>query len=322
MIKRIGIPLLKIIISSFLIIILLVKVGPRDIISQFISANVWWIVVGIFVFTISNLLGAFQWHLLMKTKGIHLPWLHVLRYYYIGLFFNNFLIGNVGGDAIRIYDISKVSDDLSHAISTVFFDRLIGFFMLTTLALFSALFWHNIFQSNTLFLVTFIIFLIWVISFIILFNEKFAARIGWIFRFLLTPKMNDKVREVYYSINSFKHEKRTLIFVSLISLIIQSLRILVHYYAALSVSVGAHAPHIKYFIIFIPVIALLASLPISIGGIGIRESSAVALFSQVNTLQPKSIVAFEFLAYLIGLISTIPGGIFFILRKEKQSLQS
>ncbi len=314
MFRKIGIPLLKIVISSSLIIWLLVKLGPRDIVHRFLSANVWWIVLAIVIFSLSNFCGAFQWQLLMKTKSIHLPWRHVLAFYYVGLFFNNFLIGNVGGDAIRVYDIAKLSGDLPHAISTVFFDRLIGFFVMTTLALLSGLFWHNIFQSNSLETLTIIIFLLWVVSFLFLFNENLASRIGWLFRFMLTPRMNHKIRAVYQSINAFKHEGRLLLTIVLISLVVQSLRILVHYYAALSVGVQLH---LKYFIIFIPVIALLSSLPISIGGIGIREGSAVALFSQVDSLLPESIVAFEFLAYLIGLIATIPGGIFFVLRREK-----
>ncbi|MDZ7264650.1 MAG: flippase-like domain-containing protein [candidate division KSB1 bacterium] len=314
MFRRIGIPILKIGISSFLIGWLLVRLGPRDIFDRFLSANIWWILLAIIVFSLSNIFGALQWQLLMKTKSIHLPWSHVLAYYYVGLFFNNFLIGNVGGDAIRVYDIARLSGDLPHAISTVFFDRLIGFFVMTTLALLSGLFWHNIFQSNSLETITIIIFLLWVVSFVFLFNENLASRIGWLFRFMLTPKMNHKLRAVYQSINAFKHERRMLLTIGLISLLVQSLRVLVHYYAALSVGVQLH---LKYFIIFIPVVALLSSLPISIGGIGIREGSAVAMFSQVNSLPPESIVAFEFLAYLIGLIATIPGGIFFILRREK-----
>lgn len=314
MFRKIGIPILKIAISSSLIIWLLVKLGPRDIMHRFVSADVWWIVLAIVIFSLSNFCGAFQWQLLMKTKSIHLPWRHVLAFYYVGLFFNNFLIGNVGGDAIRVYDVAKLSGDLPHAISTVFFDRLIGFFVMTTLALLSGLFWHNIFQSNSLETLTIIIFLLWVVSFLFLFNENLASRIGWLFRFMLTPRMNHKIRAVYQSINAFKHEQRLLLTIVLISLVVQSLRVMVHYYAALSVGVQLH---LKYFIIFIPVIALLSSLPISIGGIGIREGSAVALFSQVDSLLPESIVAFEFLAYLIGLIATIPGGIFFVLRREK-----
>lgn len=314
MTKKVFIPLIKILVSIVIIIFLLVKLGLHELVSQFMAANVWWLVAGVVAFSVSNLLGSFQWYLLMKTRGIDIPLGKVITYYYVGLFFNNFLIGYVGGDAIRIFDLSRASGNSSHAISTVFFDRLIGFAMLTTLALVAGLAWRNIFQTKTIIVVILIIFVCWIISFIVLFNEKFAKKIGWAFRFLLPSKINDRIRNIYASINSFKHEKKTIAKVLMISFVIQSLRIFVHYFAALSVGVEAH---IKYFFVFIPVIALLASLPISVGGIGVREGSGVALFSQVNSFQPEAIVAMEFLAYVIGLLSTIPGGLFFMVRKEK-----
>ena len=317
MIKKVIVPLIKILVSVTLVIFLLAKLGLREIAVQFSSANLWWLFGGIIAFTLSNLLGSLQWFLLIRTRGIEIPLAEVISYYYVGLFFNNFLVGYVGGDAIRIYDISKASGNSSHAISTVFFDRLIGFVMLTTLALAAGLAWRNIFHSKTIIFVILIIFVLWIISFIVLFNEKFARKIGWVFRFVLPPKINDKIREVYSSINSFKRAKKTINVVLMISFVVQTLRIFVHFFAGLSV--GLHV-HIKYFFIFVPLIALVTSLPISIGGIGIREGSGVALFSQINSFQPETIVAMEFLAYVIGLLSTIPGGLIFILRKEKIGL--
>ena len=314
MIKKVTIPFIKIIISLALVAFLFARLGLREIFSQFLTANLWWLLCGIIAFSLSNLLGSVQWYLLMRSRGIELPLTKVISCYYVGLFFNNFLIGYIGGDAIRVYDISKSSGNSSDAISTVFFDRLIGFVMLTSLALVAALFWRNIFQSKSIIFIIFIIFITWVFSFIVLFNERFAKKVGWLFRLILPTKVKDKLKEVYSSINSFKHDKKTISGVILVSFIIQTLRILVHFFAALSVGLNAH---VKYFFIFVPVIALLASLPISIGGIGIRESSGVALFSQVNSFQPEAIVAMEFLAYIIGLLSTIPGGIIFMLRKEK-----
>jgi len=316
LVKKVTVTLIKIFVSIILVVFLLAKLGLRDIASQFATANTWWFIGGIIVFSLSNLLGSLQWYLLMKTRGIEIPLVKVISYYYVGLFFNNFLVGYVGGDVIRIYDISKASGNSSTAISTVFFDRLIGFVMLTTLALVAGLIWRNIFQSKTVILVILLIFVCWVISFIVLFNEKFARKIGWIFRFVLPAKFNNKIREVYSNINSFKHAQKTIIMVLVMSFVIQVFRILVHFFAALSVGLQAH---VKYFFIFVPVIALLASLPISIGGIGIRESSGVALFSQINSFQPETIVAMEFLAYVIGLLATIPGGLIFILRKERIS---
>jgi len=316
--RKYLITLIKIVVSTALIIFLFVKLGFNDILIQLTSANLWWLFFAIFIFSLSNFLGSFQWYLLLKIKGIHLPFLRVVSYYYVGLFFNNFLIGYIGGDAIRIYDISKVSGDSSKAISTVFLDRFIGFVVLTGLALFAGLIWHDIFQvKNVIFIIIFI-FICWMLSFVFLFNEKLAKKIGIIIKYLLPLKIYDKLREVYININSFKHAKKTIVQIIFISIAIQSIRILVHYFAALSV--GLHG-HLKYFFIFIPVVALMASLPISIGGIGVREGSGVALFSTVPTFLPEMIVAMEFLAYLIGLISALPGGILFVLRKEKVKLE-
>jgi uncharacterized protein (TIRG00374 family) len=314
LIKKFTIPFIKIIISVALVVFLIAKLGLQEIFSHFATANPWWIFWGIIAFSVSNFLGSVQWYLLMKSRGIELRLGKVISYYYVGLFFNNFLIGYVGGDAIRIYDISKSSGNSSHAISTVFFDRLIGFVMLTTLALIAGLAWRNIFHSRIVIFIIFLIFICWIVSFFVMFNERFAKKIGWVFKFVLPAKFNEKIRGIYSSINSFKHDKKTISIAILISLVIQALRIFVHYFAALSVGL---ITHIKYFFIFVPVIALLASLPISIGGIGIRESSGIALFSQVNSFQLETIVAMEFLAYLIGLLSTIPGGLIFMLRKEK-----
>ena len=305
---------IKIFVSTILIVLLFKKLGFNDIIKQFASANLKWLLAAMIVFSISNFLGSFQWYLLLKSKGIYLPFLKVVSFYYVGLFFNNFLIGYIGGDALRIYDITKYSGDSSKAISTVFFDRFIGFVLLTTFALFATLFWQNMFQSKTVLIAILLIFLSWVLFFILIFNEKFAQKVGSFSKYFLSTKINGKAKEIYTSINSFKDSKNTLISIFFISLCVQFLRILVHYLAALSV--GLHG-QFKYFLIFIPIIALLASLPISIGGIGVREGSGVALFSNIPSFHPEIVVAMEFLAYLIGLISALPGGVLFMLRKEK-----
>ncbi len=313
MIKRILIPLIKVLVSLLLIAILLSKLGVRQIASQLAFANLWWIAWATLLFVISNLLGSVQWFCLLKNQGIAIPLRSVIAYYHVGLFFNNFLIGYVGGDAIRIFDIARVSGNSSIAISTVLMDRLIGFVMLTSLALVAGLVWHSIFQSDTILLVLGLILCCWIFSFVVLFHERFARRISWIFRLILPVRLKNKMKQVYISINSFKHERKILVQVLLISIAVQSLRIMVHYYAALAV--GVHA-HIKYFFIFVPAIALLSSLPISIGGIGIRETSGVALFSQINSIPAEAIVAMEFLSYLIGLLATVPGGLIFMFRPE------
>ncbi len=312
MAKKITIPVLKILVSVGLVFFLFHKLGFKNVTSQFASINIYWFLLGIVLFSLSNLFGSIQWAFLLKAVGIHLPLTRVISYYYTGLFFNNFLVGYIGGDAIRVYDITKTTGANSEAISSVFFDRLIGFAMLTIMALCASLYLVKTLITSNIIVIILSLFLFWVILIVILFNKRFLDKISWLFKWMLPETLSNKIRKIYLGINQFKHHKTILAKVLAISAVIQSLRILVHYAAARSFGVNI-AP--IYFIIFIPIIALLASLPISIGGIGIRESSGVALFTQIWPVQ-ADIVAFEFCAFLIGIISTIPGGIIFMLRKE------
>lgn len=312
MIKKITIPILKIFISAGLIFFLFYKLGFNNVVTQITSVNLYWFLLSILIFTLSNILGSIQWYLLLKIKGINLSLSKIVSFYYVGLFFNNLLVGYIGGDAIRIYDVSKSTGNSSDTISAVFFDRFIGFAVLTTMALVAALYRINLFSSYAVLIAIIIIFSYWVILFILFFNEKIIKKLSWLIRLILPPKIKLKVKEIYLGINTFKHHKKALLKIIIISVVIQNLRILVHFTSAHSIGVKIN---IIYFIIFIPVIALLASLPISIGGIGVRESSGIALFSQIWNSH-ADIVAFEFLAFLIGIISTIPGGIIFMLRKE------
>ncbi len=312
LVRKFLIPILKFIISAGLIYYLFLKLGFDNVMKQLLDAKVDWFILGIVVFTLSNFLGSIQWRMLLKARGIDLSLGKVIDFYLTGLFFNNFLVGYIGGDAIRIYDVTKAGGKVSDAISTVFLDRFIGFAILSTMALFGASYWINLFTSNHVLLTIVIIFAYWVFLFVLLFNENLSSKVSWLFRYFIPERLKVKIREIYLGMNYFRNQKKLLLNVSLISIVIQSLRIYVHYIAARSIGVHIHP---VYFIIFVPIIAMLASLPISIGGLGVRESSAVALFSQAWST-PADIVAFEFFAYLIGILGTVPGGIFFILRKS------
>ena len=139
--KRTLINIGKMLVSVVLVYILLQKIGLQTIWQHMGEANWWWALLGLVTFAISNILGALQWHLLLRAQKVDMSFGHVVSFYHVGLFFNNFLIGYVGGDAFRIYDVSKHSGDSTVAVSSVVFDRLVGFFMLTSIAMVMALLW-------------------------------------------------------------------------------------------------------------------------------------------------------------------------------------
>ena len=266
----------------------------------------------VLIFALSNIFGALQWYVLLRSHDVKFSFLHALSYYHVGLFFNNFLIGYVGGDALRIYDVARHSGNSTVAVSSVMFDRFVGFFTLTSIAMFVSLFrLQQLTSFKTVYFIGFILAL-WMTAFFLLFNEKAGKAFGRFFKPVLPHLIVEKVHDVYMAINQIRHQRMVLFELFMISILVQVLRIMTHYFAALAVGVSAH---ILYFFMFIPLVALFASLPISFGGIGVREQSGVALFSTVGLLASK-VVTFEFLAYIVGIVATIPGGVLFALRRE------
>lgn len=303
---------LKALVSTVLIYWLLHRIGLDSIVSYFKQASWPWLIGSLAVFALSNLLGAVQWHLLLTNRGIDLTLGHSVWLYHIGLFFNNFLLGNVGGDAFRIYDIRRLSNRTDAAFSTVFLDRFVGFFALSTLALAVAVFMvSRLLTSSALFTILFV-FGGWLLAILFLFIETFAQKFSWLFRLILPPPLHIKAKAFYYSLHAFRHERKLLTRIFFLSVLIQTLRILTHWCAARSLGVQVS---VGYFFLFIPIVALLASLPISLGGLGVREQSAAALFSQLGVPSGQT-VAFELLAYLVGILATTPGGLLFVLRKK------
>jgi hypothetical protein len=63
----------------------------------------------------------------------------VVSYYHVGLFFNNFLPANVGGDLARTLDASRSGSSRATALSTVILDRLIGTVSLGAIAVITTL---------------------------------------------------------------------------------------------------------------------------------------------------------------------------------------
>jgi len=306
--------ILKIYISGGLIYFLFARIGVNNLIDQFISANIYWILAGASVFTLGHILGAYQWYLLLKSKSIDLSFWRVIKFYYVGLFFNNFLLGYVGGDAFKIYDVKKDTGNVSGTFATVFFDRFIGFLAISSLALFATIIWVKKVDSYAIIYITLIIFAVWAVGFYFLFHEKATKKFSWPFRIILPKVAYKKLKEIYFELNSFKHSKILLLQIFVIDIVAQSFKILRHCCTALSVGVNIK---VFYFFIFVPIISIVASLPISLGGIGVREQSGIMLFTQIGVL-PAKIVAFEVIAYIVGIIITIPGAFFFIFNKKRK----
>ena len=76
---------------------------------------------------------AWRWRLLLHAAGAPVPFTHVVRQYFVGIFVNNFLPSTVGGDVAKVY---YLGDRFGYRTVTasVAMDRVLGVGLLAALA--------------------------------------------------------------------------------------------------------------------------------------------------------------------------------------------
>jgi len=260
--------------------------------------------------------GCLQWKLLLASQNVVMTYINLFRFYLTGCFFNNFMPGNVGGDLKKIYDIKRNSEEtVGAAVSATFLDRLCGLYVLCGLALLVgvAFFWED--PNHKYFLLpSLIVFL----SFSFALCMLFSRRIGNLLFGKILPFLGKRALHLHGRFQAFR-TKRLFMQLFLLSMVTQSLRVISHYFCALSIGVDIS---ISWYFYYIPLIAIVSALPISIGGFGPRELLAASLFGRVGVGAMEAVIM-QLLAYganllvsLLGVVEFLSKEIFSIFKRD------
>lgn len=312
--------LFKIAVSSSLIIWLILKLDLKATSRAFHGLDMGYFTLALLTFTASLVLGNIQWLILLRIQGIRLGFRKSLSFYFVGAFFNNFLPANIGGDVIRIYDVYEYSNLAHSSIAATVTDRLFGMLGLAFLAVPAGLavvggkagagIEGRLERITTLTVLAFVLIIGLAIS--VMLCRKFAALFEGLLRPVLMGTLRDKLRTTYESFHLYSKRSGSLVLVAMVAILVQMLRTLVHYQISEAMGLGIHW---LYFFLFIPLIALFIALPISIGGLGIRESLTIFFFcNAVVGLERESVFTMGLLAYFVGIIVSLIGGVIYWLR--------
>ena len=259
---------------------------------------------------LSYFLGCFQWKLFLSIQNIEMTYRKLLKFYFVGAFFNNFMPGNVGGDLKKVYDINQNSKEtVGAAVSATFLDRLCGLYMLCAFALAVgvAFFWKDPSQKYFL-LPSQSIFL----GFSFLICMLFSRRAGKLIFEKILFFLNKRVLHLHGRFQAFR-QKRLFLQIFSLSSLTQGLRVISHYFCALSIGVDIS---VSWYFYYIPLIAVVSALPISIGGFGPRELMAQALFMRVGVSSMEAVVM-QLLAYVVNLAVSLLGAFQFLFARQK-----
>ncbi len=309
--RRAGLLLaIKLAISVVLFAWLFQRVRWDHVRATLEHARVEWLLGAFVLLVASNVLGTYQWNRLLRAVDIDLPFWKVVAYYHVGLFWNNFLPANVGGDLARIADAARAGSSRATAFSTVMLDRIIGTVALGALAVVTTLPAIDHFHLAAVYagvlgffvLATSVLWAVLQPTAMVLL-ERLLSAIGL---GRLRPALEDMGRRM----TAFRGQRRMLAQLLVVALVVQVMRVFVH--VVVAHALGLHIP-LTYFFLFVPLLAVIVSLPISLNGIGVREGAGIVLFGLVG-LARESAFLLQFTTYLVAVAVSLIGGIVFLVR--------
>jgi len=310
--KDLLIFILKFLFSFSIIAYLLIKIAPiKDIVNVVKGAHIFWLILSFSLHGFGYLFSAIRWQILIKAQGDFVPLGFLAKSYLVAGFFNNFLPTRFGGDIVRIWDGSRYSRSLLKSSAIVLVDRFTGIVVLLIFAFLASLLRLDMAKQ---------IPVIWVALFIgigglLLTALFFTPLTGWALKRIpekgLLLKVKQKLFEFKKVILIYKDKKTSLLWAFFWAFLLQ-VNVIVHYYL-IGLALNLRISLLDYFI-FVPIVLLILSIPITINGLGLREGSYLEIFSFYGIL-PKTSISFGFIDWAFGFILGLAGGIVYITRK-------
>ena len=310
--KRLGIAL-RIIISLALLAFLIYRSknsfgaiadGIRDL-------NIYYLIIAFLFYFLAISFIAFRWGILLSAHGHHIYKPFLWQSALIGFFYNNILPTSVGGDFYRAYDIKQNKDvPAKDAIASVVAERAIG--TLTSLFLLIISYFLGLFKylSKNEALGLMIAVLAMALIFVAIFFPRFFRLNILINKFRIFAKIKPGLKDFHGSLMSYRHKIKYLIISFLYSLIIQVFFIISFSSISLALGIGIE---FYLFIFVLPFIALASSVPITIGGIGIRENALVFIIVSFGIARGQAAL-FSLIVLAIILIIGMIGGITYLIK--------
>lgn len=295
----------KSMLTGILILLLLFRFDFHEEHQLLLHLNPLFLLTAIVLHLLVFLCGSFRWWLLLNHIEPKYVYRNIIPIYYLGLFSNNFLPTGFGGDVVRTAYLSTRGYRVSCLLSSTFMDRTLGLAVLLLSGLLTMIVQNSFpIDKNSMFLCAGFFLTCLISIWALLSSTKLS---NWLQSRQKHAHRNkfDRILIDLYAIFRAYHQAPCLLFHGMmLSLLLQILVVFV--YILLGFGLGLELPFATYFSI-VPIVMLASNIPISLGGLGLREGVLVALLVGAGVDYEQGVLLS--LSYLIVLwITTLPGG--------------
>ncbi len=284
-------------------------------------ANPWWLLAGFAIYGLVEVIAGIRWLLLLRVQGIHLGSARLIALLLVGLFFNFFIPGGTGGDVVKIYYLLKETPGRGAvALLSVFVDRLIGVVALCFIAAYFAFVrWDWLMSSPETVRYVWPALIILGSSLAGLHFTYIITRHNLIHRLPARMPGRDRLAELALAYNLYGKAWRASLAAFVISIVANIGYFAVFYCAAESFRQPAlPSPTFGELCAIMPIVNTITSMPISLGGVGVREGLFQVFLGQLCGVSEAVAVMISSVGYLLTLGWGLVGGLVYLFYRPSE----
>ncbi len=307
----------KVVVSLSLLGYLLWQLDWPSLVIKAASLSWWTLPLAVSIFFLTLFIATLRWSVLLRTHYPSFSTRLLFRHYLVATLFNNILPTATGGDLIRSFYIYRHNRDAVCAVSPIVTERVIGLVVLLAINVAAIYLTDSIaIVSKTLWSTLTLILAGAITALALIALPATYWPLHRILERLARFRVIGFILRMGEATHGYLKRPATLLIIILYSATAQLLAVLVYYILAMGLGVDIS---IQIILVVIPLAFMAAALPISIGGMGVRELTTVGLLMRFGIAENDAAAVALFYIPVLLLVS-LPGLYIYLSQSSNRTL--
>lgn len=294
---------LKLLLSAGLLALLFTYIDTGDIRAAIVAADPFWVGAAIAAVLASHALCVERWRVLARPLGFEQSYGTFFGAYFTGMFMNLFAPSTIAGDVGRTLLISGDGGRKGMALASVIAERLVGLVVLVSIGAIAVI------AQPQYALPPGARPLAWLVIPGCILGWWLAPRLAS----AVFPEGNRIRTLIEVDLAPYWSQPRAVLHAAAIAVVYHVLQI--GAYVMIARALGLEAP-VGFFYVLAPIVNIAGMLPITFGGVGIREAGMLYFLRQVG-VPDAGAIAVGLIASGLTLGSGVVGGVVYVIWQSR-----
>lgn len=299
------------IIGIVLFAYILLNINISDLVTILLNINPYYLIIALVIYFICLFFKILKWKWIANIIAPDFTFSLASISFLTGFAFSTITPAKMG-DLLRIFYVKKTGAEYGDALSALVMDRIIDILMLFVIGITALIVFSQFFEMQIIPVEIVVSLLVLIVLFVLIISSRKSLRILLIpvYNLIIPEKWKaGAVRQFKFYFDGFSRllsspgKMSQAVAAGLVSWILPFV-----YSYFLALSIGVELPFF-FFVVVVPIIAVIEFLPLSISGIGTRDLALIFFFGLYN-IPAEGAVAFSILYlficfWMLGIIGVV-----------------